>query len=159
MNKQICIVYEPCDEIKQGKSIVTDDASMIYIPSLSTCPFSIYPYHWSFEIATSVVTENKYALEHFLGNQVLLSCETAKLKIPTASNGRLYIEIKFPHADGIYYSDYEQFCKKKYYDPEKRIIAIGDIYGEGKCIEFAKGQYVVIDDSNRLVSAYSLISK
>ena len=37
--------------------------------------------------------------------------------------------------------------------------AIGDIYGEGKCIEFAKGQYVVIDDFNRLVSAFSLISE
>ena len=32
-------------------------------------------------------------------------------------------------------------------------------YGEGKCIEFAKGQYVVIDDFNRLVSAFSLISE
>ena len=28
-----------------------------------------------------------------------------------------------------------------------------------KCIEFAKGQYVVIDDFNRLVSAFSLISE
>lgn len=80
MKKQICIVYEPCDEIKQGKSVITGDGSMIYVPSPSICPFSVYPYHWSFEIATSVVTENKYKLEHFLGNQVFLSCETAKLK-------------------------------------------------------------------------------
>ena len=68
------------------------------------------------------------------------------------------MEINFPHADGIYYSDYEQFCKRKYYDPDNRILAIGDIYGKGKCIEFAKGQYVVIDDSNRLLSAFCLIS-
>ena len=80
MKKQICIVYEPCDEIKQGKSVITGDGSMIYVPSPSICPFSVYPYHWSFKIATSVVTENKYKLEHFLGNQVFLSCETAKLK-------------------------------------------------------------------------------
>lgn len=80
MKKQICIVYEPCDEIKQGKSVITGDGSMIYVPSPSICPFSVYPYHWSFEIATSVVAENKYKLEHFLGNQVFLSCETAKLK-------------------------------------------------------------------------------
>ena len=45
------------------------------------------------------------------------------------------------------------------YDPDNKILAIGDIYGEGKCIEFAKGQYVVIDDFNRLVSAFSLISE
>lgn len=159
MYKQISIIYEPCDVIKQGKSVITDDTSMIYIPPVSTCPFSIYPYHWSFEIATSVVAENMYVLEHFLGNQVFMCCETAELKIPTASKGHLYIEFKFPHADGIYYSDYERFCKRKYYDPEKRIIAIGDIYAEGKCIEFAEGQYLVIDDSKRLVSAYSLISK
>ena len=159
MKKQICIVYEPCDEIKQGKSVITGDGSMIYVPSPSICPFSVYPYHWSFEIATSVVTENKYKLEHFLGNQVFLSCETAKLKKPTASAGCIYVEIDFPYADGVYYSDYEQFCKKKYYDPDNKIFAIGDIYGEGKCIEFAKGQYVVIDDSNRLVSAFSLISE
>ena len=44
------------------------------------------------------------------------------------------MEIDFPHADGVYYSDYEQFCKKKYYDPDNKILAIGDIYGEGKCI-------------------------
>ena len=50
-------------------------------------------------------------------------------------------------------------AKKKYYDPDNKILAIGDIYGEGKCIEFAKGQYVVIDDFNRLVSAFSLISE
>ena len=80
MKKQICIVYEPCDEIKQGKSVITGDGSMIYVPSPSICPFSVYPYHWSFEIATSVVAENKYKLEHFLGNQVFLSCETVKLK-------------------------------------------------------------------------------
>lgn len=132
---------------------------MIYVPSPSICPFSVYPYHWSFEIATSVVTENKYKLEHFLGNQGFLSCETAKLKKPTASAGCIYVEIDFPHADGVYYSNYEQFCKKKYYDPDNKILAIGDIYGEGKCIEFAKGQYVVIDDFNRLVSAFSLISE
>ena len=159
MKKQICIVYEPCDEIKQGKSVITGDGSMIYVPSPSICPFSVYPYHWLFEIATSVVTENKYKLEYFLGNQVFLSCETAKLKKPTASAGCIYVEIDFPHADGVYYSDYEQFCKKKYYDPDNKILAIGDIYGEGKCIEFAKGQYVVIDDFNRLVSAFSLISE
>ena len=134
MKKQICIVYEPCDEIKQGKSVITGDGSMIYVPSPSICPFSVYPYHWSFEIATSVVAENKYKLEHFLGNQVFLSCETAKLKKPTASAGCIYVEIDFPHADGVYYSDYEQFCKKKYYDPDNKILAIGDIYGEGKCI-------------------------
>lgn len=104
MKKQICIVYEPCDEIKQGKSVITGDGSMIYVPSPSICPFSVYPYHWSFEIATSVVTENKYKLEHFLGNQVFLSCETAKLKKPTASAGCIYVEIDFPHADGVYYS-------------------------------------------------------
>ena len=46
-----------------------------------------------------------------------------------------------------------------YTDPDNKILAIGDIYGEGKCIEFAKGQYVVIDDFNRLVSAFSLISE
>ena len=63
MKKQICIVYEPCDEIKQGKSVITGDGSMIYVPSPSICPFSVYPYHWSFEIATSVVTENKYKLQ------------------------------------------------------------------------------------------------
>ena len=80
MKKQICIVYEPCDEIKQGKSVITGDGSMIYVPSPSICPFSVYPYHWSFEIATSVVTENKYKLEHFLGNQVFLSCELQNLK-------------------------------------------------------------------------------
>ena len=91
MKKQICIVYEPCDEIKQGKSVITGDGSMIYVPSPSICPFSVYPYHWSFEIATSVVTENKYKLEHFLGNQVFLSCETAKLKKPTASAGCIYV--------------------------------------------------------------------
>lgn len=50
-------------------------------------------------------------------------------------------------------------AKKKYYDPDNKILAIGYIYGEGKCIEFAKGQYVVIDDFNRLVSAFSLISE
>ena len=111
-------------EIKQGKSIITGDGSMIYVPSPSICPFSVYPYHWSFEIATSVVAENKYKLEHFLGNQVFLSCETAKLKKPTASAGCIYVEIDFPHADGVYYSDYEQFCKKKYYDPDNKILAI-----------------------------------
>lgn len=63
MKKQICIVYEPCDEIKQGKSVITGDGSMIYVPSPSICPFSVYPYHWSFEIATSVVTESKYKLQ------------------------------------------------------------------------------------------------
>ena len=40
MKKQICIVYEPCDEIKQGKSVITGDGSMIYVPSPSKCPFS-----------------------------------------------------------------------------------------------------------------------
>lgn len=159
MNQKIRFIYEPCDEIKQGKSVFTRDGSMIYVPSPSTCPFSIYPYHWSFEIVTSVVTENTYKLEHFLGNQVLWSCETAKLKIPTSSTGRLYVEIVFPHADGIYYSDYEQFCKNKYYDSDNKILAVGDIYGEGKCVEFTKGQYVVIDDSNRLVSAFCFISE
>lgn len=39
MKKQICIVYEPCDEIKQGKSVITGDGSMIYVPSPSICPF------------------------------------------------------------------------------------------------------------------------
>lgn len=73
MKKQICIVYEPCDEIKQGKSVITGDGSMIYVPSPSICPFSVYPYHWSFEIATSVVTENKYKLEHFLAQDVFES--------------------------------------------------------------------------------------
>ena len=159
MNKQIRIIYEPFDEIKQGKSVITEDGSMIYVPAPSICPFSIYPYHWSFEIATSFVAENKYKLENFLGNQVFLSCETAKLKKPTAFTGCLYVEIDFPRADGIYYSDYEQFCKRKFYDPDNRIIAVGNIYDKGKCIEFAKGQYAVIDESNRLVSAFSLISE
>lgn len=112
MKKQICIVYEPCDEIKQGKSVITGDGSMIYVPSPLICPFSVYPYHWSFEIATSVVTENKYKLEHFLGNQVFLSCEIAKLKKPTASAGCIYVEIDFLHADGVYYSIMSSSAKR-----------------------------------------------
>ena len=158
MNKQIRFIYEPCEEIQQGKSIITEDGSMIYVPSPSICYFSVYPCDWSFEIATSLIADNRYKLEHFLGNQVFLNCETAKLKKPNAVIGCIYVEIGFPHADGIYYSDYEQFSKKKYYDPHNKIIAVGDIYGEGKCIEFTKGQYVVVDEFGRLVSAYCHIT-
>lgn len=158
MKEEIRFICEPNDTNNQGTTILTDDGSMVFSSPSPICAFSIYPYHWSFEITTSVISENIYALEYCLGNQVLLNCTTTNLAIPPSITGRVYVTLSFSHADGVYYSDYERFMKEKYFDPQKRIIAVGNIHAVGQCIEFTKGHYVVIDDHDRLIAVYVQVS-
>jgi len=146
------IVY--CESILLGKAVMTKDESIIFKPTPPICSFSIHPYDWSFELTTQRVSENKYLICYALASFCFFKCEHANLTMPRAQKGKIFISLDFPHADGIYYSDYVPFAQKKYYDPQNKIFAVGDITATGKSIEFANGQIAVINEMNRLVAVY-----
>ncbi len=154
MREKIEIRFEYCDDIFSGKSILTRDQSIVFEPSPQICSFSVHLYDWSFELTTQCISEHSYLICYALANLGFYNCETESLTIPKAKRGRVSIHLSFPHADGIYYSDYVPFSCKKYYDPQKKIYAVGDINSTGSTIEFANGQFAVIDELARLTTVY-----
>lgn len=154
MSMQIELRHEYCEEILTGKSIVTEDKSIIFEPAPPISSFSIHLYDWSFELTTRQVSENKYLICYALASFCFSKCKCANLNIPSAQKGKLFIYLDFPHADGVYYSDCVPFVRERFYDHNNKIFAIGDIAASGKSIEFADGQIAVIDETGRLTAVY-----
>ena len=154
MSNYIKLEFEYCENIPFGKAVMTKDDSIVFEPSLPICSFSIHPYDWSFELTTQRVSENEYLICYALASLCFFKCEHTNLTIPRAQKGKIFIRLNFPHADGIYYSDYAPFVRKKYYDSHNKIFAVGDITATGKSIEFANGQIAVIDEMGKLMAVY-----
>jgi hypothetical protein len=143
-------------DIPIGKNKITTDFSILFEPSISIDAFAIHPYHWSFELTTQEVREDQYLLRYAMGSLCLLDYCKAELVIPESQHGKVYVSFSSPPcADGIYYSKYSAFQEKKYYDAKNKIFAIGDINAlHSKCVEFASGQFAVINDLGELVAIY-----
>ena len=156
MSMKILFLVEYDDVIPSGENRITSDMSIVFEPSITIDSFSIHPYHWSFELTTQEVTQNKYLLRYAIGTLCLLDCTNTELKIPKSRRGRVYASFSLPPcADGIYYSKYSAFQEKKYYDTRNKIFAIGDIsVSQGECVEFARGQFAVINNSSELTAVY-----
>ena len=154
MRNYIEIELEYCENIFWGESVITKDESIVFEPTPPICAFSIHPYDWSFELTTQRVAENKYLICCALAALCFFKCERVNLTLPRAQKGKIFIYLNFPHADGIYYTDYAPFVCKKFYDPQNRIFAVGDITATGQGIEFAKGQIAVVDKTGRLTAVY-----
>ena len=153
---KIVFLVEYDKEIPIGKNKITTDLSILFEPSISIDAFSIHPYHWSFELTTQEVRRDKYLLRYAMGSLCLLDCCNVELVIPKSQQGKVYVHFSSPpSADGIYYSKYSAFQEKKYYDPKNKIFAIGDInVSHSRCVEFASGQFAVINDLGELVAIY-----
>ena len=153
------VVYD--EHIPIGKNIITRDSSILFEPSPFIDAFSIYPYHWSFELTTQKISETQYILRYALGSVCFLNCEFTKLAIPESTHGKVFATLtRPPCADGIYYNKYHTFLTKKYYDKKERIFAIGDIKAtQCKCIEIAFGQFVLISNCGELVAVYIKIDR
>ena len=161
MSMKIVFFVEYDNKIPIGKNKITTDLSILFEPSISIDAFSIYPYHWSFELTTQEIWKDKYLLRYAMGSLCLLNCCNAELEIPEAQRGKVYINFSSPPcADGIYYSKYSAFQEKKYYDTKNKIFAIGDISAShGKCVEYASGQFAVINDLGELVAIYVCVDQ
>lgn len=154
MSSNIEFIFEYCENIPFGKTVITKDESIVFEPAPSICAFSIHPYDWSFELTTQRISENKYLICYALASLCFLKCERANLTMPRAQKGRLFIHLNFPHADGIYYSDFAPFVRKKFYDSQNKVFVVGDITASGKSIEFANGQIAVINETGELTAIY-----
>lgn len=157
MDEHIFFSYDCDKKGVEGNTVLTNDGSMIYEPSFMVGPFSVYPYHWSFEITTQTITSKKYKLRYAMGYLCTENCVETELSIPDALSGQVFLNLNFNPSDGIYYNDFFPFICHKYYDSSKKILAVGDIESEGICIEFAEGQFVVIDAENHLIAVYIVI--
>ena len=142
--------------IPNGTTKITKDQSILFDPPVAIDSFSIYPYHWSFELTTKKLTEKQYLLRFAMGSLCLLNYTSAKLTIPKSKRGRIYVSFSSPPCtDGIYYNEFSKFQKKKYYDTKNKTLAVGNIsISYGICVEFASGQFAVIDKSGDLVAIY-----
>ncbi len=158
MSEYIDLNYEYCEGIPVGRSIITADQSIIFSPSPSICAFSLYPYHWSFELTTQRLSENDYLISYAMATCCFLHCKNKRLTMPSAQKGKIFLHVGLPHADGLYYNEFMPFVQKKYYDPYKNIYAIGDLNAKGLGIEFAKGQIAIFNESNKLCAVYVELS-
>lgn len=156
MSMKIIFLPEYASAIPNGKTRITRDKSMLFEPPISTDAFSIYPYHWSFELTTQKITDNKFLLRYAMGSLCFIQYTNAELVIPKSEQGKIYVVFsESPCGDGFYYSEYCKFQKKKYFDAKNKILAVGDVnVSHGKCVEFASGQFAVIGDSGKLVAIY-----
>lgn len=156
MSMRIVFLPEYNNAIPNGKNRITGDRSILFEPPISTDSFSIYPYHWSFELTTQKVTDNKYMLRNAIGSLCLVNYTEAELVIPKSERGRIFVTFSnAPSGDGIYYSKYCEFQKTKYYDAKNKILAIGNIdESNGACIEFACGQFAVVNELGDLLAVY-----
>ncbi|MCH5192126.1 MAG: hypothetical protein J1F23_08195 [Oscillospiraceae bacterium] len=159
MNNHIEFELEYCDNILLGKTVITKDESIVFQPFPPICSFSIHPYDWSFELTTQQISENKYLICCALASLCFFKCESANLTMPRAQKGKIFVHLNFSHADGIYYSNYAPFACKKFYDPQNKIFAVGDITATGKSIEFADGQIAVFNGLGSLTAVYINISQ
>lgn len=156
MSRKITFLVEYENMIPFGKNKVTTDMSILFETSIAIGSFSIHPYHWSFELTTQEVSQNKYLLRYATGSLCLMNCRNTTLSIPESQRGKIYASFNFsPCADGIYYNQYSMFAEKKYFDTENKIFAVGDVSTvHQKCVEFASGQFAVINDLGELLAIY-----
>ena len=159
--KNIYFEVEYCDIIPSGSSVLTNDGSLLFEPSIDIDAFSLYPYHWSFELTTKKIDQNKYLIRYAMGGFCLNESINAKIDIPQSQKGKVYINFPFPpHADGVYYNDFCSFIEKKYFDNQNSILAVGNIKAtKGICVEFSEGQYAFINDNNKLEALYVYIGR
>lgn len=161
MTKNIYFSVEYCDSIPMGQNIVSVDGSLLFDPSIDIDAFSLYPYHWSFELTTKNIDPNKYLIRYAMGGLCLNGSINAQINIPQSIKGKVYMHFSFfPNADGVYYNDFFDFIEKKYFDNHNSILAVGNIEANnGICIEFAEGQYALINEKNMLEALYVHIDK
>lgn len=161
MKKNIVFLLECCDSIPCGQNILTNDGSLLFEPSLEIDAFSLYPYHWSFELTTKSIDPDKYLIRYAMGGLCLSGSVNSQIDIPPSIKGRVYIRFPFmPNADGVYYSKFCDFTERKYFDNQNSILAVGNIHANnGTCVEFAKGQYAFVNNDNELEAVYVRIDR
>lgn len=123
----------------------------------------IYPYISHFFIVSYFVElmkiENDYYSRYYFSqckcNELLPMCENAEIVIPESKRGCVFVDYKaLKNNASVFYCDYsEKFVCKSYYDNGNNILAVGNPKGAGQCIEFADGQYAVINGT-KLVAVF-----
>ena len=136
------------DSISNGKTVIDADGSILYIPNrtIQLSPFSLYFCDWKTEITTSLYTNGYYSMEYLSGVFFESDFIKSSINIPASEQAGVFLKLDPLDSDGIYYDEHYYFPNTKYFDKSKKIIAVGDIQSEGKCIEFAKENYVLISE-------------
>lgn len=159
MTNPICFSIEYKERIVSGRNVITDDNSIVFETDDSVGSFSIHPYDWSFEITVEHNTLNRGRLQYALGSVCLQNAKRASLSIPASQQGRVYVNMNFPDADGIYYSDFSPFLNSMFYDKNCGIFAVGDVsFDRGVCVEFAEDQFIVLTETGELKAIYVQLS-
>ena len=80
--QELSFQIEPCGSIPEGRNLLTEDGSLLFEPSPDIGPFSLHPFHWSFELTTQAVTPVCFLLRYGMGNLLFANCQEATLHIP-----------------------------------------------------------------------------
>ena len=148
--------WELDNHIPEGKNVISKDMSLLFEPSIYISAFSIYPYHWSFELTTVMVSPTRFLIRFGMCNLRFVNYTSATLNIPCSSKGKVYAEFDAPPlGDGIYYNKHYHFLERAFFDESKGLLAIGAIYTAAqKCIEIAHNQFVSIGNNGVLLAMY-----
>ena len=153
--QKLSFQIEPCGSIPEGRNLLTADGSLLFEPSPDSGPFSLHPFHWSFELTTQAVTPVCFLLRYGMGNLLFANCQEATLHIPPGDTGKIYAVFDAPPlGDGVYCSKYFPFRETAFFDSANRVFALGDLTAEGRCVEFAMGQFLVIGSRGKLTAVY-----
>ena len=159
MAEHILFLYTFCDQIPAGKTQIAEDGCFVFEPAPGISAFSVYLFDWTAELTTKQLAPQRYRLQYAMGYFDEAQYAHRPLRLPEARCGSITVAFDFSCADGIYYSEHSAFVRARYYDPEKHLLAFGDLNADGACIAFAEGQIAVIDDTGTLRALYVALAK
>lgn len=108
----------------------------------------LYLYDWSVSVELDTAEQHRFVRINSLLH--MEDCKLESLPLWERQKGTIWIENM--GSGGVFYSDYYPFARRKYYDRDKNQFAIGDIYADGKCIEFSHGNYALLDEAGHLMA-------
>lgn len=150
--KRIEFNWKKVEKIPQGKNIIYEDHSIVFEPQLDVGPFGLYLYDWTFEIPTGTIGKNQ--LRYLGGYFFPKACKKKrKINIPNSIKGIVTISSNFELGDGVYYNEINsQFITESYFDEESNWLWIGDISAQGRAIEIASNNIIIVNSQKELIA-------
>ncbi len=135
------------ESINNNEIIKYDDGSFCYAKMNDSWDFQVELFDWYFTLNFESYTKKCTSCE---GTVLKRSKKILKrvINIPNCKEGGLFID---EGEASVACKQIKYIKKTMYYDPNKSILAIGDIETKFLFFKFGKGQYVSLDENNQII--------